>query len=420
LVATIVLVVAVAAPVAADDLRPLLVTIDDLPIANGSLHPDAGERRQLTEELLAALARHDIKAVGLVTWGNLQGPEDEELLEMWLAAGHELGNHSFRHLSLTRSDAETYVADIEQARGKLATFLEKHGRQLRFFRYPMLHEGDTEAKLDAVRAYLEQSGQRNLPVTIDNLDCSFAQPWVAARQSNDTAAMTRLAEEYHESLHVAVRHHERRGDQLLGRRSPQILLLHANAIGAAEWDRLFTWLASTGHRFVTADEVLADPAFSRSHRHVGSKGFGLWDRLAQQQWRQQAGEEVAALMAAQQEAWNRGDLEAFTSGYTDDAIFISPSGMTHGRQAVLDRYRRSYPDSASRGKLSFELIEMRVATGNERSMLDDAQPGSVHAVSLVARWTLTRAGDEESSTGLTLLVFHRRDGEWKLAQDASF
>jgi uncharacterized protein (TIGR02246 family) len=414
------MVIALADPVAADDLRPLLITIDDLPIANGSLHPDADERRQLTEDLLATLARHGIKAVGLVTWGNLQGSGDEELLEMWLAAGHELGNHSFRHLSLTHSDAETYIADIEEARSKLAAFLEDHGHRLRFFRYPMLHEGNTEAKLDEVRSYLEHSGQRNLPVSIDNLDCSFAQPWVAARQRNDTATMKHLSEEYHESLHVAVRHHERRGDQLLGRQSPQILLLHANAIGAAEWDRLFTWLESAGHRFATADEVLADPAFARPHRYIGSKGFGLWDRLAQQQWRQQAGDEVAALMAAQQEAWNRGDLEAFTSGYADDALFISPSGITRGRQAVLDRYRRSYPDSASRGQLGFELIEMRVATGIERSMLDDAQPGGVHAVSLVARWTLTRAGDQEPSTGLTLLVFHRRSGEWKLVQDASF
>jgi uncharacterized protein (TIGR02246 family) len=416
---SIILVVG-AAPAGADSLRPLVVTIDDLPIANGSLHPDATERRQITEDLLATLARHRIKAVGLVTWGNLQGTEDEELLEMWLAAGHELGNHSYHHPSLTHSDAEPYIADIEKARSQLAAFLQSHGRQLRFFRYPMLHEGDTVTKLDAVRSYLEDSGQRNLPVTIDNLDCSYAQPWVAARQRGDTAAMARLADEYHESLHVAVRHHERRGDQLLGRQSPQILLLHANAIGATEWQRLFTWLASTGHRFASADEVLADPAFSRPHRHVASKGFGLWDRLTQEQWRQQAGDAVAALMAAQQEAWNRGDLEGFTSGYADDAIFISPNGITHGRQAVLERYRRSYPDSATRGKLSFEILEMRVATGIERSMLDDAQPSGVHAVSLVARWTLTRSGDQEPATGMTLLVFHRRNGEWQLVQDASF
>jgi hypothetical protein len=52
-------------------------------------------------------------------------------------------------------------------------------------------------------------------------------------------------------------------------------------------------------------------------------------------------------------SWNRGDLETFTSVYAEVAAFLTPSGVTHGRQAVLDRYRKRYPDRAAMGTLFF-------------------------------------------------------------------
>jgi uncharacterized protein (TIGR02246 family) len=53
---------------------------------------------------------------------------------------------------------------------------------------------------------------------------------------------------------------------------------------------------------------------------------------------------IGQLLREQSAAWNRGDLEAFCSVYANDATFISPSGSTRGRQAVLDRYRKKYVD----------------------------------------------------------------------------
>ena len=71
----------------------------------------------------------------------------------------------------------------------------------------------------------------------------------------------------------------RRGTASLGRPAPQILLLHANEVGAAQWDRLFTWLEGRGYRFAAAGEVLADAGVRRGPGYVGPSGFGLWDRL---------------------------------------------------------------------------------------------------------------------------------------------
>lgn len=414
-----------AAPDAASagDGRPLLVTVDDLPMSGGDLHADAAERARITAEMLAVLAKHRVPAVGLVTWGNVRGEGDLALLDAWLAGGHELGNHSRGHLDFTRTEATAYVADVEAGRSALAAFLTARGRQPpRFFRFPFLREGDTEAKLDAVRAYLAESGQRSLPVTLDNQDWSFERPWVEARRRGDAAAAARVAAEYHEAIHVSIRHHEATGDRLFGRPLPQILLLHAGEVGAAQWDALFSWLTARGYRFAGADEVLADPAFTAPPRYVGPYGFGLWDRVLDARRREEAAAEVAALLAEQAAAWSRGDLAAFTAVYADDAVFVSPTGLTRGRAEVLARYRRRYPDGAAMGQLALEVVDLRALAGTEVSLLGDARPGRVHAVSVVARWTLAYppGSGRDEATGLTLLVLQpRRGGGWEIAQDAS-
>jgi uncharacterized protein (TIGR02246 family) len=113
---------------------------------------------------------------------------------------------------------------------------------------------------------------------------------------------------------------------------------------------------------------------------------------------------VAAVIERQVAAWNRGDLEAFVSVYAEDAAFVSPTGLARGRQAVLDRYRKRYPDKAAMGTLSLEILETRLAGAG--------------AASVVARWSLAYP-DKPTASGLTLLVLHARGDRWLIVQDAS-
>jgi peptidoglycan/xylan/chitin deacetylase (PgdA/CDA1 family) len=402
--------------------RPLLISVDDLPLAGGDLHTDPAERARIAGGLLAVLAKHHVHAVGLVIWGNVKSDADRAILHRWLAAGHELGNHSASHLDLTKTTAEAYIADVEAGRAGLADFLAKEGgAKVRFFRYPFLDEGDTAAKLDAVRASLDRSGQRSLPVTIDDQDWDFEKPWVEARRQGDRRAMADVGDEYQEALHFEIRDQEAKGDRILGRAAPQILLLHANEVGAAQWDRLFTWLEARGYRFAAADEVLADPAFAEAPKYVGPSGFGLWDRLAALRRAADAGSAVASLLKVQSDAWNRGDLETFTSVYAEDASFLSPTGLTQGRQQVLERYRRRYPDQKAMGILTLEILETRPAQGVEFTPLGDARPSRVQGVSVAARWRLAYPDqpDKKTAEGLTLLVLRRHGDSWEIVEDAS-
>jgi peptidoglycan/xylan/chitin deacetylase (PgdA/CDA1 family)/ketosteroid isomerase-like protein len=420
-VSAVVLVVAgrPTATLAADPTapRPILISVDDLPIG-GRMHASAEERSRTTEGLLTALRKHKIRAVGLVTWGNAPAESDRALLGRWIAEGHELGNHTTRHLNYSAVTIDEYLADVEDARARLVAFLEPHGKTLRFFRFPFLREGDTPEKLRAMRDWLARTGQRNLPVTIDDQDWSYEERWVNAARKGDPRTQDEVRQDYLASLRVAVRHHEETSDDLFGRPVAQILLLHANAVGAANWDALFTWLESTGHRFASADEVLADPAFSESQSVVARFGYGLWDRIGQERRERQVREQVTSLLQRQAEAWNRGDMEAFCAVYAEDAAFANPTGLFRGRAEVLERYKTRYPDAAARGTLSFEVLETRPLAGVEVSYFGDAVPSDVHGVSLLARWTLAYPG-KPAATGLTLLVFRPRGKEWEIVQDAS-
>lgn len=132
---------------------------------------------------------------------------------------------------------------------------------------------------------------------------------------------------------------------------------------------------------------------------------------------QEAVQAVQAILATQSAAWNRGDLEAFTAVYAEDASFLGATGLTHGRQQVLDRYRRRYPDKKAMGTLSLDVVETRpvaaAGTGDKTC--------GVNGVSLVARWKLAYPDqpDKKTAEGLTLLVLQRHGERWEIVQDAS-
>ena len=164
--------------------------------------------------------------------------------------------------------------------------------------------------------------------------------------------------------------------------------------------------------------MLAEPTLADPPAVVAPFGYGAWDRLWQQQGATRAREAAAAVLATQAEAWNAGDLEAFCAVYSDDAVYVSSTGITRGKPAILERYKQRFPDPAAMGSLRFDIVETRPAAGVEFTLLGDAAPSRVHGVSAVARWHLTYP-DREPAEGLTLIVLRREGDQWKMVQDAS-
>ncbi|WP_133272923.1 YybH family protein [Hymenobacter radiodurans] len=117
-------------------------------------------------------------------------------------------------------------------------------------------------------------------------------------------------------------------------------------------------------------------------------------------------QDISQVLTTQTAAWNRGDVSGFMQGYwqSDSLVFIGKSGLTYGWQPTLDNYRRSYPDAAAMGQLTFSNLRIT--------------PISPEAAHVVGRWQLARpaAGD---LGGHFLLVFRRIAGRWVIVADHS-
>lgn len=158
------------AGVSEEPSRKVAVTIDDLP-AN-LFGGDIEDWQQMTATLLDGLVRHQVPAVGFVNGSKLHvdgsaepDPARVALLQAWVDAGLELGNHSYSHPDLHNTPLEQYQRDV--LRGALVTsrILAAAGRTPRYFRHPFLHTGVDLPTRDAFHAFLADHGYQVAPVT---------------------------------------------------------------------------------------------------------------------------------------------------------------------------------------------------------------------------------------------------------------
>ena len=115
--------------------------------------------------------------------------------------------------------------------------------------------------------------------------------------------------------------------------------------------------------------------------------------------------EVRNVLAKQNAAWNRGDIDAFMVGYweSDSLVFIGKSGVTYGYKNTLANYKKNYPDTTAMGKLTFTLIQVKRLS-----------PEYFH---VTGKYYLTRSiGD---ASGHFTLMFRKIKGKWVIISDHS-
>ena len=112
---------------------------------------------------------------------------------------------------------------------------------------------------------------------------------------------------------------------------------------------------------------------------------------------------VRAVLDAQREAWNRGDVAGYMDGYarTADITFISGDSLTRGWQTVHDRYQKNYDSREKMGTLTFSDLETTIM--------------SADAVMVLGRWHLQRANDQPH--GRFTLILRRLKQGWRIVHD---
>src|SRR6184192_1873377 len=118
---------------------------------------------------------------------------------------------------------------------------------------------------------------------------------------------------------------------------------------------------------------------------------------------QNATAQIRSVLRAQQDAWNRGDIDGFMNGYARSAstVFVSEDTIRHGWETVRERYRKKYSDRAKMGTLTFSDLEI--------SLL------SPDAAVALGRWSLKRANDQPH--GRFTLIFKRLPEGWRIVHD---
>lgn len=118
-----------------------------------------------------------------------------------------------------------------------------------------------------------------------------------------------------------------------------------------------------------------------------------------------AEQNIRTVMAAQEIAWNSGNLEAFMEGYwrSDSLRFIGSRGLTYGWDATLANYKKGYPDRSAMGTLSFTLLSVEVLS-----------PSSAF---VVGKWHLQR--EKDAPNGHFTLLWRKIQGKWLIVADHS-
>jgi Domain of unknown function (DUF4440) len=114
---------------------------------------------------------------------------------------------------------------------------------------------------------------------------------------------------------------------------------------------------------------------------------------------------IRKTLDTQTQAWNEGNLENFMAGYwqSDSLKFIGKSGITYGWLPTLNNYKKSYPDKAAMGILTFDILSIEI-TSNTTAFV-------------IGKWKLQRQNDEPK--GYFTLFWRKIKGKWLIVADHS-
>lgn len=259
-----------AAPVSAGSVA---ITFDDLPVFGPFYTPARGG--EITTRLLEGLKRNHLGAIGFVNEIQLDNEYRDSriaLLKRWIDAGLDLGNHSYSHLSLTHTAVDTYIADVARGETVTKTLLVARGRKEVWFRYPYLETGTTHADRQKFEGWLADHGYRVAPVSMENSDWEFAEPYADALARGDRAEAHHIYTAYLAFTAQVVPWYRMASRQLLGHEPAFVMLLHASQLNADSIDQLAGILSKNGLKSVSLKQAMKDPAYRIADTYVGPDG----------------------------------------------------------------------------------------------------------------------------------------------------
>jgi peptidoglycan/xylan/chitin deacetylase (PgdA/CDA1 family) len=206
---------------------------------------------------------------------NVQGQRDArvDVLNRWLDAGLDLGNHTYSHPNLNDVALQSYLDDIIKGEVITRSLLEARNRSLVWFRYPFLATGKGETAR-VVEEFLSARGYRVAPVSVDYADYRFAGFYSKHLRTGEQPKANEQLATMLETLDVSFARAESRSVEVLGYELPQTLLIHCNELNALTLRTSIQRIRDRGYTFISLDEAMKDPAYQLPGMRPGGMGGG--------------------------------------------------------------------------------------------------------------------------------------------------
>ena len=237
-------------------------TFDDGPHTRSTPLLSAQERNAA---MLAALARHSVKAALFVTAANgASRPEGLALARAWGEAGHAIGNHTMTHPDLNKVSLAQYQQELQDCDAIIRTL---PGYQ-KWFRFTFLREGNTPEKRDGMRTFLQQQGYRNAYVSLDTSDWRLDEKLVDVLEKNPHADISAIKRAYLAHVRQRALAYRALSQQVQGRDIAQVMLMHHNLVNALWLDDVIAMFKDMGWTIVAPQAAFADPVYQLVPEHA--------------------------------------------------------------------------------------------------------------------------------------------------------
>ena len=264
--------------------KQVCFSFDDLPVVNYGIK-DSTYQKDLFNKIVLSLQTNNVPAIGFVNEKKLYDDKgiiqyQVDLLRKWSTSELELGNHTFSHPDYNKVSFQYYTDDILKGEIIVKGILNEQDKQIKYFRHPFLHVGNTKARADSLNAFLIKHNYLVAPVTIDNADYLFALAYKRTKEKNDTALMYTIGHDYIDYMEKKLKYFEMQSNNMFGRDISQILLLHASMLNSDYLDSLIALYKANNYVFVSMDEALKDTAYKTEITVYGNWGISWIDKWA--------------------------------------------------------------------------------------------------------------------------------------------
>lgn len=206
-------------------------TFDDFPCQREG-NPDI--QKKINENILQVLEKNKTHSIVFVNAVGMMREIDktQDILRMWLKAGHRAGNHTFSHPALSKVSTFEYKLDIMNGEPVLKKTLAEFDQNLTLFRYPYLDYGHDSKKED-IKEFLKSKGYETVGITIDTLDWKYNSKMYQGDENAISDYLDHVKSELKNNF---------------GKRHKDVILFHVNSINSKCLDEIVSYAKELGYR----------------------------------------------------------------------------------------------------------------------------------------------------------------------------